>query len=132
MELIKQTPRAARLLRLLLAVLLVAATNEAAELAEQLVSTTRLLLGRVILLLPRGLVGKLVEEIHGVSRGCGKMLFVDIRLFTRTAQASTMTLGLDLPSYIRGSCGILYERGGETAVGSTRGPWTSAGMARGL
>jgi hypothetical protein len=68
-QLIKQTPRAARLLGLLLAVLLVAATNEAAELAEQLVSTSRLLLGRVVPLLPRGLVGKLVEEIHGVSEG---------------------------------------------------------------
>lgn len=95
MKLVKHTLLAARLLRLLLVVLLVAATNEAAELAEELVTTSRLLLGRVVLLLPRGLVGELVEQIHGVS-GWGRMLFGDNCLFTRTARASTtMTFGLD-------------------------------------
>lgn len=102
MEFVKQTPRAARLLRLLLVVLLVAATNEAAELAEQLVSTARLLLGRVILLLPRGLVGELVEEIHGVSGGVREDVVCRSLFVYRGSSRIDNDVRFRSPSYIRG------------------------------
>lgn len=101
MEFVKQTPRAARLLRLLLVVLLVAATNEAAELAEQLVSTARLLLGRVILLLPRGLVGELVEEIHGVSGGVREDVVCRSLFVYRGSSSIDNDVRFRSPSYIR-------------------------------
>lgn len=72
--------------------------------------------------------------------GGGGMSLVDDYLFTRTARASTMTFGLDLPSYIRsymrdiaraGWGGVCWDLGARVGRGAQLG-WQEASKTRPL